>query len=348
AVTFGSLASSFLALIAATGRSGTELAPWSAFMLAIAGYGCGAIVLWVAGGWQALRRRVGYLMLFGTAMGLVQYTLAQFGFYTIASFLAGLVGLGLMLFTFQRAGGESKIPAWSLLPYVLLVAIVLLGQSILKTVLDFMVLNLSFDRVETAKGWLVPAGSGRSINLFGHGGALLLYTILITTAIYLIQKRLDSGSIVRILKGTWKRGIRTTIGIFTMVAMAVVMDNAGMTQLIAEGMSQGVGRAFPAIAPWIGALGAFMTGSNTNSNVVFASMQQQTAVLLGMSPAIILAAQTTGGAIGALFAPAKVIVGCSTVDLEGEEAGVFRLALLYGGVILLSITVLTVLAVWLS
>ena len=164
----------------------------------------------------------------------------------------------------------------------------------------------------------------------------------------MIQKRLDTKSITRILKGTWKRGIRTTIGIFTMVAMAVVMDNAGMTQLIAEGMSQSVGQAYPAVAPWIGALGAFMTGSNTNSNVVFASMQQQTAVLLGMSPAIVLAAQTTGGAIGALFAPAKVIVGCSTVDLEGEEAGVFRLALLYGGVILLSITLLTVIAVWLS
>ena len=50
-----------------------------------------------------------------------------------------------------------------------------------------------------------------------------------------------------------------------------------------------------------------MTGSNTNSNVVFGQLQQETALVLALSVPLILAAQTTGGAIGSLFAPAKVI-----------------------------------------
>jgi hypothetical protein len=41
------------------------------------------------------------------------------------------------------------------------------------------------------------------------------------------------------------------------------MEHAGMTHLLADGMVHMAGSAFPLVAPFIGALGAFMTGSNT-------------------------------------------------------------------------------------
>ena len=85
-----------------------------------------------------------------------------------------------------------------------------------------------------------------------------------------------------------------------------------------------------------------MTGSNTNSNVVFGQLQQQTALFLSLSVPIILAAQTTGGAIGSLFAPAKVIVGCSTVS-GADEGQVIKMASLAGLAIIFVVGVL----VWL-
>jgi lactate permease len=115
--------------------------------------------------------------------------------------------------------------------------------------------------------------------------------------------------------------------------MAVTMQHAGMTQLLATAMSSATGRYFPLVSPFIGALGAFMTGSNTNSNVVFASLQQTTAVALGLSVPLILAAQTAGGAIGGSFAPAKVIVGASTVE-NASSGRVLRLATSYSLIIL--------------
>jgi len=127
-----------------------------------------------------------------------------------------------------------------------------------------------------------------------------------------------------------------------MVAMAVTLEHAGGTRALAEGLAAAAGSAYPAIAAFIGALGAFMTGSNTNSNVVFASLQDQTAQLLGYAPAVILAAQTTGGAIGGAFAPAKVILGCSTVGLGGKEGPVVRATLIYGLVILIVVGVATI------
>ncbi|MGD9080530.1 MAG: L-lactate permease [Desulfobacterales bacterium] len=68
----------------------------------------------------------------------------------------------------------------------------------------------------------------------------------------------------------------------------------------------------------------------TNSNVVFGVLQQETAHLAGLSVALMLAAQTTGGALGSVIAPAKILGGCSTVGLAGKEGPVLKTTLRYG------------------
>jgi lactate permease len=87
--------------------------------------------------------------------------------------------------------------------------------------------------------------------------------------------------------------------------------------------------AYPLTASYVGILGAFATGSNNNSNVLFVPLQKAVAVLLGFAPAWLVAAQTAGGAIGAMVAPAKLIVGVSTVGLLGKEGDVLRKTLPY-------------------
>jgi lactate permease len=130
-----------------------------------------------------------------------------------------------------------------------------------------------------------------------------------------------------------------------MVGMAVTMEHAGMTHLLADGIARLAGPAFPLAAPFIGALGAFMTGSNTNSNVIFGDLQQSVAALVGVSPLIILAGQTAGGAIGSAFAPAKIIVGCSTV--EAEEGPALRAVMRYGLAMLAVLALTTGAAIYL-
>jgi lactate permease len=115
--------------------------------------------------------------------------------------------------------------------------------------------------------------------------------------------------------------------------MALIMDHCGMVHLLARGLSESVGPAFPFFSPLIGMLGAFMAGSNTNSNVIFAPLQKSTAELIGISSLVILGAQTTGGALGSMLAPAKIIVGCSTAGLAGREGEVLRKTLPYGALI---------------
>ena len=81
-----------------------------------------------------------------------------------------------------------------------------------------------------------------------------------------------------------------------------------MTQILAESLARTTGALVLLVSPWIGATGAFMTGSNTNSNVVFTRLQMQTAKLLECSVPVILAAQTSGAALALVIAPAKVVV----------------------------------------
>jgi lactate permease len=115
-----------------------------------------------------------------------------------------------------------------------------------------------------------------------------------------------------------------------------------MTDVLACGLAQAAGALFPLAAPWIGALGAFISGSNTNSNFLFGMLQLRTAELLGLSAPLILAGQTAGAAIGSMVAPTKVIVGVSSAGDGVEEGVVIRKLLVYTGLLLAGLS----LAVW--
>ena len=360
AVTFGSLGSSFVSLIAATGVPGAELAGPAAGLLTVACLGCGLGVLWLVDHSAALRQRGLFVLILTLIMGGSQWIIARAGLWTLAALGAGLVGL-LVSITWLSKEGKSRHEhrnqfvkshefklqrlLVSFFPYILLIVVVIVGQLWIPDVLDNVIINFDFPEVCTSKGWCIPAGAGRSISLFGHGGALLLYASLLAFLWYKWRGPLElapspnySGRVI--WRKTLKGMVKPTIGVYTLVAMALTMEHAGMTQLLAETLSQ-TGILFPFLSPFIGTLGAFMTGSNTNSNVVFGQIQRQTALALTLSVPLILAAQTSGGAIGSLFAPAKVIVGCSTVG-DADEGRVLKEASIAG----LLIVVVIGLLVW--
>lgn len=350
AVTFGSLASSFQTLMAVTGLPGGTLAPFSALLLGIAAFPSGLLVALIGNGWKGLKRALGPVLLISTVMGTVQYLLATGGLWTLGATGAGIAGLvvGFVLVRLTKTRAEPDATPevgreteegkslWlSLIAYGLLVVLAFSINLItpVDTFLSRVALTLQFPALETRFGWVTPAGPGRVINLFGHPGAILLYTCVISFIIYRAIGYIQPGALRGILTRVVKGGVNSSLGILAMVALASVMLHSGMTFLLAQGLSESFNRAlYPAVAPFIGALGAFITGSNNNSNVLFAGLQQNAAQLLDLSVPLILAAQTAGGALGSVLAPAKVIVGCSTVGLAGEEGAVMRRLLGYGAV----------------
>jgi len=361
AVTFGSLGSSFYALIAASGRPGGDLAPPAALMLGLACLLCGAGVLWSAGGPRALRHGLAAVAAIGLTMASVQYLVVSHGLWPIGSMCGALVGLGVGVLWARwqsrrtvgapiahRSGTEKSMGLlWALGPYVLLVAIVLVAELVepVSAFLGQVVIRVPVPELVTTRGWATPAEVARTIDVFGHAGALLSYASLLTYGLYRWRGHYKAGAARRILHDMVQRATPASLGILTMVGMAATMEHAGMTNILARGISQAVGPAFPLASPFIGALGAFMTGSNTNSNVLFGALQQEVATLVGMSPLLALAAQTTGAAIGSMFAPAKVIVGCAPV--AADESATMRKVMIYGAAILVVLAAVTAAAVWL-
>lgn len=359
-VTFGSLASSFQALMASSQIDGGLLAAPVALLLGIAGLASGYMVAHVADGWRGVRRLALPVFVLAISMGVIQCLIAIAGLWSIASLGAGLGGLLTGLLLARRYRGEvaesagprldQRRVALALSGYAALIVFTLVIQLVtpVREFLGQFVIRLSFPELTTSTGFSTAAGVGRSIPLFRHAGAILGYSALLSYFLYRRAGFYGPNAGRRIISGTISRVIPSSLGIAAMVSLAVVMSHAGMTDALARGVAQGVGAFFPIASPWIGALGAFMTGSNTNSNVVFAMMQRRTAELLGHSAPVILAAQTAGGAVGSVVAPTKVVVGASTAGMAGNEGTVMRRLFPYIAILiaLLSLLTIVLLGVW--
>ena len=359
-VTFGSMGASFQALMAVSGYDFAYLAPACALLLGLATFLCGIASIHVFGGFRLVRHSAAALLVVGTAMAGTQYGLAVCGMWTLGGVGASLAGMLACLWVarfdcYQRPAEPFAAPSdlplgWAMAAYLILIGVVFAGVLVtpLKSFLGRINIALSFPEIVSLAGWTVSAGKGKAINVFGHGGALLTYATVISYGLYRARGLCRPGAWRRIWSRSVKNGVPTSLGIVTMVSFAMIMDHCGMNYLLAKGIGSVFGTVYPFVSPWIGLLGAFMTGSNTNSNVVFGVLQKEAAELTGVAAALILAAQTTGGALGSMIAPAKIIVGCSTVGLAGKEGPVLRATLGYGLLITALIGLVTLAAAGLS
>lgn len=106
------------------------------------------------------------------------------------------------------------------------------------------------------------------------------------------------------------------------------LDITSMPIALAEWVSIHVGQVWPFFAPIIGALGAFIAGSNTVSNLMFAQFQYSLAQSLLMPGAVIVALQAVGAAAGNMIAIHNVVAASATVGLLGQEGATLRRTIL--------------------
>ena len=135
-----------------------------------------------------------------------------------------------------------------------------------------------------------------------------------------IQKGRGKAVVLRSLKKT----IPSAIAVVGFLLMSRVMSSTGQTDVLAQGVAMVLGRGYALLAPVVGMLGSFMTSSNMASNILFGKFQLTTANLLGVDAAMILGAQTAGGAIGGAICPGNIILGTTTAGILGQEGNVLK------------------------
>lgn len=225
--------------------------------------------------------------------------------------------------TFQVAENQRTLSlgrAW--MPYVLLAVLLVVSRLPTLPVKAFLTaISVTWDQI-------LGTGISASSTPLYLPGSIILVVCLITYFMHgmkVQQVRLafsESASMI------FKAG---SVLLFAVAMVRVyinsgenLLDLASMPIVMAEWVASKVGEVYPFFAPVIGALGAFIAGSNTVSNLMFSLFQYGVADRLAMAPTWILALQAVGAAAGNMVAIHNVVAASATVGLLGKEGMILR------------------------
>ncbi|ELF1352929.1 L-lactate permease [Vibrio cholerae] len=219
-----------------------------------------------------------------------------------------------------KAKPMSLALAWA--PYVLL-AVILVASRVSP---DFKALLLS---VKVAfSNILGETGISASIEPLYLPGGILVFVALIAV--------LTQTHSLAPLGKAFGESTKTLIGagfvlVFTIPMVRIFInsgvngaDLASMPVTTANFAAGLVGEAFPMLSATVGALGAFIAGSNTVSNMMFSQFQFEVAQTLTISSVVIIALQAVGAAAGNMIAIHNVVAASATVGLLGREGATLR------------------------
>ncbi len=100
-----------------------------------------------------------------------------------------------------------------------------------------------------------------------------------------------------------------------------------MPMALAELAAGSLAHSWLWLAPFVGALGSFIAGSATFSNLMFGSFQQAMATEAGLSSQLVLALQMLGANAGNMICVVNVVAAASVVNLNGREGEIIRYTL---------------------
>lgn len=121
-----------------------------------------------------------------------------------------------------------------------------------------------------------------------------------------------------------KKPLLALMGALIMVKLMMVGGDDSMVKIIGKEFAAVAGDNWIYFSPYLGAIGAFFSGSNTVSNLTFGPIQQQIALDTGLSVTLILALQSVGGAMGNMVCINNIIAVCSVLGIDKAEGSIIK------------------------
>ena len=288
------------------------------------------IVMLVGGGPKGLKGVLPITLLAGVSMAVAEYVGAMSVGPTLAVIIGSVVAL-LAVFAFaltkrgQEVPAEHRLPnpshaeglgapvmqivlAWS--PFILIFVVLLLTSKLFPAI-------------------YVPLSSIKStVNIYaGDPTATLTFTWIDTPGVLIMICGIIGGIIqgcslremLQVLKDTCVQMSKTVVTMLGVLAVAKIMGYSGMIASIAAFFVGALGGFYPLVAPLLGALGTFVTGSGTSSEVLFGAVQQHAAETLGVNQTWLVAANSLGTSAGKALSPQNIAIGCAACGLAGRD-----------------------------
>lgn len=202
----------------------------------------------------------------------------------------------------------EKIRAWS--PFALIFVVLLLTSKL------FPFINVPLSAIKS------------TVNIYaGDPTATLTFSWVNTPGVLIFICGIVGGFIQHcplremfgVLIDTIKQMSKTIITMLGVLACAKIMGYSGMIASIATFFVTALGGAYSLVAPFLGALGTFVTGSGTSSEVLFGNVQLHAAQSIGVNETWLVASNSLGISAGKMLSPQNIAIGCAACGLTGKD-----------------------------
>lgn len=276
---------------------------------------------------KAIKGVLGITLISGIAFALPQVLIAKYIGAELPAILGSILSMASTVLVakvfYKKSSNKSdsltmKKKLWAWTPFILVFLFIFFTSSL------FPFINEKLALVKTSIK--IYAGSGAKPYTFlwlATPGTL----IIIATYIGGFIQGAKFKEISIVLFKTIKQMGKSAITIMAIVALAKVMGYSGMIKSISVVLVSITGGFYPIIAPLIGALGTFVTGSDTSANVLFGGLQVEVAKTLDLNPYWLAAANTCGATAGKMISPQSIAVATAATGLVGEEGKILNATL---------------------
>ncbi len=299
-------------------------------------------MLWIVGRWKLVWQGLIPTLLAGVTAGAIAIGMNAIGMVTLTGVAAGLGVIVVMILylivtrkplmdrrvlTDADRAAEGRISLWAALsPWVLLTLFALLVNAPFLPFFDL-----------TFKTWAMPVAiipdAPEKVRLFWQA----YFWIFVTTLLALPFLKPTRAHLIGSMEKWLKRAPRPMLASAVFFAIAYLINHSGkgldwtltdpnnnMVYVIASASAAAFGKLYPVVAPFLGLLGGFISGSETSAIAMLTAIHLSTAEKIGAVGLLIAAASGIGGGLASVISPAKLQNAAASIDRIGEEGHVLR------------------------
>jgi lactate permease len=339
-VAFGSIATPIITLSRTTGLPLMRLSAGVGRICAPVSLFIPAYMIGVMCGWTGLRGVLPAAALCGVAFAATQFLVSNFVGPELTDVLASVVAMGALVALFKvwkprdqydfghvsparvRHKAGDVLLAWA--PFICLVVLVLLwGYKDFKPLLTSHDVLINWPGLHNLVQRIPPVvekqgGYAAVYNfqwLSASGTACMFAAILGALVV-----GLPPVKFAKAFKDTCRQLALAEMTLAAVLALAFVMNYSGATGTLGLAFAA-TGAAFPLFSSVLGALGVFLTGSDTSANALFGTLQEVTANRLHMNPVLMASGNSAGGVMGKMVSLTSIAVAAAATSMRREDEG---------------------------
>jgi len=325
-----------------TGRAVSEVGGYFARFMPVISTCIALGMLWIVGRWQMVWKGLAPALIAGLTAGFIAIGMNALGMVPLTGVAAGLGVILVMLvyllaarkplhdrkaLTKADCAAEKRMTLWAAVsPWLMLTFF-----AVLVNVPFLPFYDLTF------KQWAMPVeiipGAPEKVRLFWQAYFWILVSTLLALPFLKPTRAQLKASLVKWLK----RAPRPMLASAVFFALAYVINHSGkgldwqladagrnMVAVLANASTAAFGHFYPLVAPYLGLLAGFVSGSETSAIAMLTTLHLSTAEKIGAIGLLVAAASGIGGGLASVISPAKLQNAAASIDRIGEEAAVLR------------------------